>query len=147
MRFSEREIKELLISTVALAFMFSGFNIDLLPITLFVVVVAFASHEVLGHKLFAQHYGFDAEYRMWPMGIGLGLITALLGGIIFAAPGAVMISPFSKKFAFNVRRMSRKEYGIIAAAGPLVNMGLGFLLLGTILYYPEPILALAAKIS
>jgi len=147
MRFSNTEIKELLISTVALALMFSRFNIEALPVTLFVVVVVFASHEILGHKLFAQHYGFDAEYRMWKGGILLGLMMAALGGFVFAAPGAVMISPISRKFAFSVGRMSRDQYGIVSAAGPVVNIIIGFLLFGVLFYYPHEILALGARVS
>ena len=147
MRFSEVEIKEFLISVLALALMFGRFNLEVLPMMLFVILVVFGAHEILGHKLFAQRYGFDAEYRMWRIGIFLGLVSGLLGGIVFAAPGAVMISPFSKKFAFTVRRMTSKEYGIISAAGPAVNIAIGFLLLGVIYFYPLEILALTARIS
>lgn len=147
MKFSQIEIKELLISTVALALMFSRFNLDVLPITLFVVIFAFASHEVLGHKLFAQHYGFDAEFRMWPSGIILGLLMALMGGFVFAAPGAVMISPISKKFAFSVGKMNIQQYGLIAASGPMVNIAIGLIMFGALFYYPFDILALTARIS
>lgn len=147
MRFSEKEIKDLLISTIALALMFSRFDFDVFPITLFVVIVVFASHEILGHKLFAQYYGFDAEYRMWKTGLMFGLVMALMGGFVFAAPGAVMIFPFAKKFAFTVRRMTKKEYGIISAAGPMVNIAIGFLMMGVLYYYPIEILSLTAYVS
>ncbi|MBR9682421.1 MAG: hypothetical protein GOV02_01985 [Candidatus Aenigmarchaeota archaeon] len=147
MKFSQREIKELLISTLALAVMFSRFNIDVFPITLFVVVLVFASHEILGHKLFAQHYGFDAEYRMWSSGIILGLLMALMGGFVFAAPGAVMISPISKKFAFTVGKMTKQQYGLIAASGAMVNIVIGLTMIGALYYYPLEILALTARVS
>lgn len=147
MRFTQTEIRDLLLSTLALALMFSRFSLELFPITLFVVIFVFASHEILGHKLFAQHYGFDAEYRMWPSGIALGLLLAVMGGFVFAAPGAVMISPISKKFAFAVGRMSKQQYGLIAASGAMVNVAIGFLMIGALFYYPLEILALTAKIS
>ena len=46
MRFSDIEIRDLLISTVALALMFSRFNLDVFPVTLFVVIFVFAAHEI-----------------------------------------------------------------------------------------------------
>ena len=73
MHFSQREIGELAISIFVLAFAFSGFNFSLMIPTAFVMIAVFASHEILGHKLVAQHFGCESEYRMWPLGLGLGL--------------------------------------------------------------------------
>ena len=127
--FTRNEIRDLIISVFVLALIFSSFDLGLLLITLFVVIVVFLSHE-LSHKFLAQHYGFDAEYRMWTMGLLLGLITALIpGGLVFAAPGAVRISPYKKGFAFKVARLSRKKYALISLAGPLINIILAISLL------------------
>ena len=149
MHFSSREIKELAISILVLSFAFSGFDFALMLPTIFVMVAVFASHEILGHKLVAQHFECESEYRMWPLGLGLGILTGLLGGFIFAAPGAVYISPIiRKKFAFNVARLSKKEFGLIAAAGPFVNIVVGFtLLLVSVFIAPWYIFVLTAKIS
>jgi len=149
MKFSQREIRDLAISIFVLAFAFSGFDFSMMIPTLFVITVVFASHEILGHKLVAQHFECDAEYKMWPLGLGLGLITGLLGGFIFAAPGAVYISPVIRKgFAFNVGQLTKKQFGLIAAAGPFVNIVIGFaLILISFFVMPWYIFTLTAQIS
>lgn len=148
MKFTQREIRDLLISTVVIALVFSAFNISMIIPMLFIVFAVFVSHEILGHKFMAQHYECDAEYRMWPLGLGLGILTGLLGGFIFVAPGAVYISPVVRgSFAFNVSRLGRKEYGHIAAAGPFVNIAVGLGLIGLNFFYPWSIFVLTSKIS
>jgi len=149
MKFTKREIRDLLISTVVIALVFSAFDISLLLPTLFVVFAVFVSHEVLGHKLVAQHYDCEAEYRMWPLGLGLGLLTGLIGGFVFVAPGAVYISPYiRKRFAFTVARLSKKQFGLIAAAGPIVNIAIAFALMAVSYFiFPWYIFTLTAQIS
>lgn len=146
--FTRNEIRDLLISIVVLSFVFSRFLVETFPITLFVVIIVFASHEILGHKFVAQHYGFDAEYKMWPLGLFLGIITALLpGGFAIAAPGAVYISPYKKGFAFRVSHLTKKHYGIISLAGPLINIVLAISLLSLNFIYPLDLFLLTARIS
>ncbi len=123
--FSFIEVRDLAISVFALALAFSAWNFALLPLTLFIIVIAFAAHEIIGHKLVAQHFGYFAEYRMWPYGLVLALVSSLFG-FIFAAPGAVYISPIRKKFAFRAARITERENGIISLGGPAVNIALGF---------------------
>jgi Zn-dependent protease len=146
MFFTKIEVRDLAISVLALALIFSSFNVFALPLTLFMVVIAFASHEILGHKLVAQHYGCDAEYKMWPMGLVLGLVTSLLGFTI-AAPGAVYVSPYKKGFAFKVASLSRREYAIISLAGPLVNIILASALVVASLLYSFDLFIMTARIS
>jgi Zn-dependent protease len=83
------------------------------PVMLVAFAPAFIIHE-LGHKFAAKYYGCWAEFRADPSGLRFGVILALLLGIVFMAPGAVMV-------AGNV---SRKQNGHIAIAGPLVNLAL-----------------------
>ena len=130
--FSPRELKDLALATgaftLALALMRVGgvFGIMslgvgpallgivvLAPIMLVAFAPAFIIHE-LGHKFAAKYYGCWAEFRADPSGLRFGVILALLLGIVFMAPGAVMV-------AGNV---SRKQNGHIAIAGPLVNLAL-----------------------
>ena len=147
MSFSKIEIRDLIISVLVLALIFSRFDVALLPVITLVVVLVFVSHE-LGHKFVAQRYGCSATYKMWPMGLFLGIITGFLGGIIFAAPGAVVISPYSKKrFAFHVATLGRKEIGHIGIAGPAVNLVIGFISLVAFFIYSSSILAAIAQIS
>ena len=143
--FSKIELRDLAISSAVLAFVLGGIG-GFLP-ALVIVALVFLSHEIIGHKLVAQHYGCFAEYRMWPAGLLLGLVTSIFG-FIFAAPGAVYISPVTKKkFAFSIVHLTKKEYGIISIAGPAVNIAMGIALLGINFIWPSGFLTLAAQFS
>lgn len=146
--FTKNEIRDLVISVLVLALVFSQYDFSLFLMMLFIVVIVFVSHEILGHKFMAQHYGFDAEYKIWPLGLALGLITALIpGGFVIAAPGATYISPYKKRFAFKVGTLSRKQYAIISLAGPVVNIAFAVSLLAANFFYALDLFLLAARIS
>ncbi len=126
MRFTFREIKELLISTIIITFCFAWVHRDLpinfgvLYIYMFIVVgSAFALHE-LGHKISAQRFGHYAEYRMWEFGLLIAFVLAVTVNWFFIAPGAVYIIP-------SYRGMSREENGIISVSGIIVNISLSLL--------------------
>jgi Zn-dependent proteases len=128
MRFTSREIRDLIISmviiTVLFAYIFSGRtfpSIELILITFVAVGLGFILHE-LAHKFLAMRYGFWAEYRLWMEGLIFAVITAALG-FLFVAPGAVYI---------HGEYISREQNGKISASGPATNLilaGLFFLLL------------------
>jgi Zn-dependent protease len=118
MRFSNQEIKELIIAwaliSVAFGIVFRH-QTDLttsILISAATVGVGFVLHE-LGHKIVAQRMGKFAEFRAF---LPLLVFSVLLAftGIVIAAPGAVMISGF----------VNRKENALIAAAGPIINIAL-----------------------
>jgi Zn-dependent protease len=129
-RFSKKEILDILVSVIALGVAFtvlyrnntSFLNyftytlgedmkyIGLFGLCLVLVVVSFLFHE-FGHKFVAQKHGLWSEFRMWPAGLFLTLITPLIG-FLFAAPGAVMIAG----------NMDSRTYGKISIAGPIVNI-------------------------
>jgi Zn-dependent protease len=94
-------------------------------IALVTVGSGFVLHE-LSHKFTAQNYGYWAEFRMWPFGLVLALVTSLIG-FIFAAPGATYISGAS---------ISTEENGKISLAGPLTNVGVAMAFLPFALYFP-----------
>lgn len=127
MKFTSSEIRDLIISMVVLSLAFAYFLrnnypgnfLFLVPATFIGVVPGFAFHE-LAHKFMAIKYGFDAEYKMWPFGLFLAVITSSFG-LIFAAPGAVYISGDTE--------ISKKQNGKISIVGPLTNMALAFLFL------------------
>jgi len=145
--FSKIEIRDLSISVIVLSLIFASYEISAIPLTILIVLAVFISHE-LSHKFLAQRYGCFAEYRMWPLGLLLGALSALIpGGFVFAAPGAVMIFPYSKKFAFKVVRLTRKEYGKISVAGPLMNVIIGVASLLILFFYSNSILLLISRIS
>lgn len=142
--FSTIEVRDIVIAWLGLgvAFFMSGFGGALgLPTVydkifrtpklfaeFFVVALAtvgsgFVLHE-LSHKFTAQRFGYWAEFRMWPFGLVLALVTSLIG-FIFAAPGATYISGFN---------ISESENGKISVAGPLMNVIVGIIFLPFLLF-------------
>ena len=123
-RFTKKEIRDLIISfiVIALGFTILYSNGDYSHITLIFPVVmigvgaGFIFHE-LGHKFSAMHYGYYAEYELWPTGLLIALVSSFFG-FIFAAPGAVVIYS---------NGMEERTNGIISIAGPLVNIALGLI--------------------
>ncbi|MBI4415720.1 MAG: site-2 protease family protein [Euryarchaeota archaeon] len=129
MRFSSREIFEILVAVVVLTIAFTlaqvgglfrlqlylqlgggSFLLLLLGSSFVAVITAFVLHE-LAHKAVAQRYGCFAEFRFYLGGLALGVLTAMFG-LMFAAPGAVVISG-----SVNARQHVR-----ISAAGPGTNL-------------------------
>jgi Zn-dependent protease len=90
-----------------------------LSVPLLVVGSSFVLHELL-HKFTAQRYGFWSEFRANYVTLGLSILFAYVTHIVFAAPGATMIyGP----------QITKRQNGIISAAGPLLNLALGGLYL------------------
>ncbi|MDZ7745567.1 MAG: metalloprotease [Halobacteriales archaeon] len=80
--------------------------------TLVTVGVGFLLHE-LAHKLTAVRFGQDAVFRADYTMLGLAVFGGL-AGFIFAAPGAVHHRGY----------ITPREHGLIAVAGPAVNVAL-----------------------
>ena len=131
-RFTGKEIRDLIISfiVIALGFTILYSNGDysyvtlIFPVVMIGVGVGFIFHE-LGHKFVAMHYGYYAEYELWPTGLIIALVSSFFG-FIFAAPGAGVIYS---------NGMEKRTNGIISIAGPIVNIVLGlvfFLILGSL---------------
>jgi len=140
--FSRRELRDLGIAWLALGVAFTLFIdralVDLvargarspatlalaLAVSLATVGVAFLLHE-LAHKVVAVRFGqvaaFQADYGM----LFLAVMSAL-AGFLFAAPGAVV----------HRGRITARENGLIALAGPLVNVGLAAVFLPLFLFGP-----------
>ena len=130
--FSDEEKKHLRLATaaftLALGFMWVGgirtllatslsqWMIQLLlamPVMLLAVGPAFLFHEI-GHKIIAKKNGCWAEFRADPKGLRFGIFLSFFIGVLFMAPGAVMVAGL----------VTRRQNGHIAIAGPLVNFGL-----------------------
>ncbi|MFQ6060928.1 MAG: site-2 protease family protein [Thermoplasmata archaeon] len=128
-RFSYRELREIAISVLVLTLAFTIFFSDgiyglassfrgftfayYFVISLLAVLTAFFFHE-MAHKFLAQKYGCWAEFNYSPMGLLFAIVTSLFG-IIFAAPGAVIIGG----------AITREQNGRISAAGPGTNLLVG----------------------
>ena len=123
--FSKTEIEHLALATgaftLALALMFSdgiwGLEAKKFPLycvlSLITLAPAFLLHE-FAHKFVARYYGCWAEFRADPSGLRFGVILAAIAGIVFMAPGAVMVAG----------NTTRSQFGKIAVAGPLTNVAL-----------------------
>jgi Zn-dependent protease len=77
---------------------------------------AFLLHEI-AHKVVARKYGCWAEFRASPSGLRFGVMLAAILGIVFMAPGAVMVAGHT----------TRSQFGKIALAGPVTNVVLWLL--------------------
>jgi len=132
LQFSGREIRDLTVAWLALGVAFTlllerqlvaaldlggdiaGLSaaavVETLAVSLLTVGVGFLLHE-LAHKVVAVRYGqvaaFRADYRM----LGFAVVGALVG-FLFAAPGAVV----------HRGRITAKQNGLIALAGPVTNL-------------------------
>lgn len=84
-----------------------------LAIAAVAALTGFVAHE-MAHKVAAQRRGFWAEFRVYPIGLVLSLITAIYG-FLFAAPGATMVGGMSEIDAHN--------WGRTSLAGPMSNVG------------------------
>ena len=130
-KFSSNEIRDLFVSffviSVAFSILFSGFELtnllNVLPMVMVGVGLGFILHEV-AHKITAMKYGYWAEYKTWPPGLFIALISSAFG-FIFAAPGAVHIFG---------QYMTDKENGIISVAGPITNILLSLVFLAIAIY-------------
>ena len=127
--FSSRELRDLAVAWVVLGLaftvvmrfreiqgLFRGVPVDVVALaemfvlTLVTVGLGFLLHE-LGHKVVAVRFGQVAEFRADYNMLVFALLASFLG-FVFAAPGAV----------HHRGRLTERERGLIALAGPLVNV-------------------------
>ncbi|MBT3395163.1 hypothetical protein HOA59_00150 [archaeon] len=124
-----REIIELIIMTGVIGYILTGrfisrpktvydmmhpnkFNMEDFKFAVVVTAPAVVLHE-LAHKFVALSYGLNATFKMFPFGLGIGLVMKLLNSpFILIAPGYVEIPVIADAVA----------YRLIAFAGPAVNL-------------------------
>jgi Zn-dependent protease len=134
--FSKIEIRDILLSSAILAFVFyypgigrfftdvfSG-NIIIGFLFYFLILTsAFVPHE-LAHKFVAMKYGAIAKYQMWKAGLMWAAVIAFFtnGMFTFAAPGAVVIyTTFRDSLGTRQIRINEKQNAYISMAGPITN--------------------------
>jgi Zn-dependent protease len=126
LQFSGDEIRDLLVAWLALGVAFAVFfegggtrfvaavsgggAAVLIVVSLLTAGVGFLLHE-LGHKVTAVRYGQIAEFRADYGMLFLAVVSATIG-FLFAAPGAV----------HHRGRLTERQHGLIALAGPVVNL-------------------------
>jgi Zn-dependent protease len=128
--FSPKEVKHLTVAVLLvlavgmLSFLYgsilpvASLAISVIAFTV-ILTVSFFIHE-MAHKITAQRRGLWSEFRLTLWGSVVTLIFAFLP-IKFISPGAVMIAGAA----------DRKEIGEISIAGPIINILLSMLFLGT----------------
>ncbi len=127
-RTSLREIVHLLVSLIVLtvAFTYPSMKPEILAIVAVGVGSGFLLHE-LAHKFTAQKYGYVAEYEASPIGLMLAIALRIFTGIVFAAPGAVMIHnkivPYSpSEDRYWDSNQNAREFTYISVSGVVVNL-------------------------
>jgi Zn-dependent protease len=126
---SSQEILDLTIAVLALALMFSMYQVQsailggggliialiFFLLALMAVMLGVFTHE-LAHKFVARSYGYWAEFRRSDTWLAIGLFMSFVGFGFIAAPGAVMIRG----------DVTTENNGKISAAGPMTNAIIGF---------------------
>ena len=141
MKFTKTETRDLIkawiVITIVCVIAFKSSNIiaDFIKFAI-TVGLAFLLHE-LGHKFVAQHFHYKAEFRANNSMLFLAIILSFTG-IVFAAPGAVMIQS---------QHLTRGRFGKIAAAGPLVNIILAIIFLPFAFIFRHDLLIMGAQIN
>ena len=130
------ELRDLIIAfifiSLSFSILYSGRNVAMLksifPVVMIGLGLGFILHE-LGHKFTSMHYGYWAEFKLWPTGLIFALVSSFFG-FVCAAPGAV--------YTYTGNYLDDKTNGIISIAGPVVNivLALVFLLIGVAIYAP-----------
>ena len=89
-----------------------------------------------------REYGVKAEIKFWPVGSAIGILTSFFG-IILTPPSYVFIN---EKKTVEPKKNFKKDFGIIALAGPAVNIFAAAVLIALSSFSPG-IFLYAAKIS
>lgn len=119
-------IKAWVAISLAFAIILGGSIFSLNFITFFMIAslsvgLGFIAHE-MSHKVVAQKYGCQAEFRAWDTMLILAVVMAFFGFVI-AAPGAVMISG----------PVGRRRNGKISVAGAVANLTVAAIFLSLLL--------------
>jgi Zn-dependent protease len=118
---SKNEVRDIIISVAVVSAIFAIPNYRLIPFYVVAVIIAFLFHE-LAHRYLARRFGAIAVFKMWPPGLLMGLVSALIG-FKFVAPGAVVIYPYRfGRWGFRRVELTATEMGMISIAGIAVNM-------------------------
>jgi len=141
------ELRDILVSwlVLSIAFMIAtrAISLEYFLIFLFIVGVSIITHE-FSHREIARRLRFDARYKAWPFGLMIALLSSF-AGFIFAAPGAVVISP---RFVFHESRERLREANFkISAAGPVTNILFGLLFAILFFWHPLDLFYFAANIN
>ena len=129
--FTKEEIRDIIISIVVVSLIFSVYIPELRSFmgffaSLIIVFFSFFLHE-MGHKFAARRLGCIATYKIWSIGLLIGLVSIVFGiigaGIVFVAIGAVEIMPYRfGRWGFKVVKLTQRDLGLISLAGVGLNV-------------------------
>lgn len=127
LKLSKDELREIAAATIigSIIFAYDWINplntINYIHISLITIVIIFLLR-AFAQKFVAKKFGCFAVFRIWLPGIVFGLLLMVVG-IKFAALGTVFVYPFAfGRWGHKARHLTVTEYGLVAAAGPLVNI-------------------------
>jgi len=131
-----------LASAGALGFALGGPDLNGYLISFAVVVALLFLHDFAGHKFAANRYGARAEIKFWPVGSAIGILTSFFG-LILTPPSFVFINEKKTK---EPKKDFKKDFGIIALAGPAANIVAAVVLIALSSLSPS-LMLYSAKIS
>lgn len=152
-RFTPHELRSLVISIVAIAFIISfkdwgtaKFDFGMGMFNLFNAVLIVALSVIVhdfGQRIFGLASGYRVEFRMWSFGLIIALIAAFIsnGNLWLIVPGGFMLHLIAG------HRLGWFRYGInyvgqalVALAGPLFTLMLIILLKVLYAFFPNPLI-------
>lgn len=108
-------------SRTDIQFLFSPVFLRVLLLAALTAGLGVILHELM-HRVVARRFGATAHFVANDSMLLISILIAF-SGFLFAAPGAV----------WHTGRLSKRELGLIAAAGPVTNMVLALLFVGALL--------------
>ena len=132
-KFTRQELLELLISVIVITFIwaFKGANVDSVGewivnyiVNFIMIAFSFWVH-LTAQKLFGIYFGYRVEYRMWAVGLLLGVVVALItnGHFPLLLAGGISLMHLTRL------RIGEFRYGLntfesmkTALAGPMANL-------------------------
>jgi len=147
--FTNEELRNITISILVMSvifwvYVFSFPDYGGFFLSLIIVFFSFFLHE-MGHKFAARKLGCMATYKIWPIGLLIGIIAIFFGlivegirnlGFVFVALGFMEIMPYSfGRWGFKVVRLTPKDLGLISLSG----VGINVILAVFFKMFPDPI--------
>ena len=131
--FSLGELKDLLITTLILGFLFSAthryfvYTAPISVLTNFIaasIIFSFViAGYIIGTKFFAERYNCRAEFVLWPIGAIFSIVVTMLTQFVFAVVGSIQITTkHSVRLGYRFIGLTNEELGKISLGGPLINL-------------------------
>jgi len=132
--FTGTEIRDIIVSILIVSvifwiYVFAFPDIVGFFVSLVIVFFSFFCHEI-SHEFVAKKLGCMATYRIWPLGLLLGIMSIFFGliglkryFIPIMIVGCVEIMPYRfGRWGFKVVKLSARDIGIISLAGTGLNV-------------------------